>query len=170
MRLNPSTLRSPGVSPQKGRAAHGPRHPALSSSPKTTLGLCSSCVCVCMCVPLGLVSVCLLGFVFVSRVASCMGSCALQDPTLVCFDVWLPLFLFVWDFRRRCFFFFSSLSLGRWGNASPSAVCVSPSFSSSWPQTRSATRTSSPTPTSRNCSSTCFFLSVRFLVDDVCEF
>ena len=133
-------------------------------------------VCVCVCVPLGLVSVCLLGFVFVSRVASCMESCALQDPTLVCFDVWVPsfflfgifavaVFVFLFFF---CFLSFSlslsvslslslSLSLRRWGNANPSAVCVSPCVSSSWPQTCSAARTSSPPPASRNCSSTYFF-------------
>ena len=42
---DPSVLRSPGATPQKGRAAHGPRHPAVTSSSETMLFLCQvSCV------------------------------------------------------------------------------------------------------------------------------
>ena len=37
---DPSVLRSPGATPQKGRAAHGPRHPAVTSPPRQ----CYSCV------------------------------------------------------------------------------------------------------------------------------
>ena len=38
--LYPSVLRSPGVTPQKCRAAHGPLHPAVTSPPR----LCWFCV------------------------------------------------------------------------------------------------------------------------------
>ena len=39
--LYPSVLRSPGVTPQECRAAHGPLHPAVTSP----LRLCSFCFC-----------------------------------------------------------------------------------------------------------------------------
>ena len=38
---DPSVPRSPGASPQESRAAHGPRHPAVSIPPR----LCRVCVC-----------------------------------------------------------------------------------------------------------------------------
>ena len=42
--LYPSVPRSPGVSPQKGRAAHGPLHPAVNKSLEIVLGFVWFCI------------------------------------------------------------------------------------------------------------------------------
>ena len=103
-----SVLRSPGVTPQECRAAHGPLHPAVTSPPR----LCWCCIWF------------LLGFsgmdvgysVWFFSLWGWHGVwfVALQDLTPVCHNVCCPLFLFLWLFgwfRRRhvlsSFLFFS---------------------------------------------------------------
>ena len=142
--LYPSVLRSPGVSPQKCRAAHGPRHPAVTIPPRLCLigdwffVRCFRDICL----------VCLYGmFGLWGRDVVWFG--ALQDLPLVRIGVRCPLFL-LWllgMFVDDAFLSVSlslSLSLRRWGNPNPFGVCVSPSVSSSWTRTPTPTRTPAP--------------------------
>ena len=110
--LYPSVLRSPGVTPQECRAAHGPLHPAVTSPPR----LCWFCVWF------------LLGFSGMDVWIFCWFSWSLgldfclvwcplgPDPCQPkCLFV-LSLSLVVWCVRRRRFL---SFSLRRWGNPNP---------------------------------------------------
>ena len=148
-----------GVSPQKRRAAHGPRHPALNGSLGVVfgidwlgVGLFRGVRCWFFCVvfsSLGSES-CLVWCP--SRPGPCLYCCSCPslslslslDFCLVCSPTpFLSLFLF--------------LSLRCWGNASPFAVCVSPSVFSSRPRSCTSTRTISSTPTPRSPPSPVFF-------------
>ena len=104
--LYPSVLRSPGVTPQECRAAHGPLHPAVTNPPRHCwFGIWF-----------------LFGFsgmdvgysvwcFFVSGVGLLSGFVALKDLTPVCPDVCGPLSLFcAWFVRRRRFSLCPSLS------------------------------------------------------------
>ena len=108
--LYPSVLRSPGVTPQKCRAAHGPIHPAVTSPPR----LCW--------VSLGWISGYSVWFSWSLGLEFCLVWCPLgPDPCQPrCLFV-LSLSLVVWYVRRRrCPLFLSlSLSLRRWGNPNP---------------------------------------------------
>ena len=112
---DPSVLRSPGATPQKGRAAHGPRHPAVI----IPLRLC-------------LLNVCLLlgvSWVFVwspvwvswsSGLKCCLVWCPLR-PAPCLLDVCVPsLFLSLFGmFADDVFLSFSALPLRCWGNPNP---------------------------------------------------
>ena len=136
--LYPSVLRSPGVTPQECRAAHGPLHPAVTNPPR----LCWFCIWF------------LLGFsgmdvgysvwcFFVSGVGLLSGFFALKDLTLVCPDVCGPLSLFLCLVCSSATFFSLSFSLSGAGETqTPFGVWVSPCVSSSWTRTPPSTRTS----------------------------
>ena len=105
--LYPSVLRSPGVTPQECRAAHGPLHPAVTSAPR----LCWFCSWFFVRV----IWNCCWAFVwgFSSLGLECCLVCRPSGPDpIVRFGVGSPLFLFFccWDVRRRRFSLFLSLS------------------------------------------------------------
>ena len=157
--LYPSVLRSPGVSPQKCRAAHGPLHPAVKNPPRLCLFgdwfFCSvlsgymSGLSVWYFWSLG--SRCCLVWC-PSRLAPCSDWCSLSSLS----------FFGCWDVSRRRFslFLFVSLSLRRWGTTNPCGVCVSPSVSSSWPRTPTPNRTPCSAPTPRLRPAPVFFFLV----------
>ena len=164
---DPSVLRSPGATPQKGRAAHGPRHPAVTSPPRQ----CYSCVRFRL---LGFSGM-LLGFMF--GVLSLWGwynvglvpfkTCPLLGKLFVVLFfslvVWLILSSsFSLSLSLSLFLFLFSLSLSLslrcWGNPNPVWGFGFPLvFSACWPRTTSSIRTSCSAYSSRHRSRSCFF-------------
>ena len=111
---DPSVLRSPGATPQKGRAAHGPRHPAVI----IPLRLCL--LDVCLLLGVSWVFVWLLVWVsWSSGLKCCLVWCPLRSaPCLL--DVCVPSFflLLFGTFADDVLVSFF-LSLRRWGNPNP---------------------------------------------------
>ena len=104
-------------------------------------------------------------FFFVSWVGHLYANLALQDSCLVDFLLVLS-FLAGLVFDGDVFlsqFFFSSLSLRRWGNTNPLVVRISPSVSSSSRST-SSIRTSRPAPSPRHRARSCFLFSTTLVL------
>ena len=151
--LYPSVLRSPGVTPQECRAAHGPLHPAVTNPPR----LCWFCIRFLLSFSGMDVGYSVWCF-FVSGVGLLSGFFAFQDLTLVCPDVCGPLSLSLCSVYSSATFFSLSFSLSGAGETqTPLGVWVSPCVSSSWPSTPPSTRTSCSAYTPRHRSRTCFF-------------
>ena len=115
---DPSAPRSPGVSPQKGRAAHGPLHPAVTTSLEILMVFCCASVLVLV------LFVWLVLVPFASWVGIMFGSLALQGRPLL--DLCLLVLPFVqWVCLSATFVsFFSAVRF--WGNANPLAACRFP--------------------------------------------
>ena len=150
--LDPSVPRSAGVAPQEGRAAHGPRHPALPIPLRLVRGFDRLLYC-------ALLVFCVSFVLVISSwgLICCMVISPFRTRPLSV-RLFAPLFfLSVWLVRRRRFFFFVFFCFFRcWGNTNPLVVCVSPCVSSSWPRTTSSTRSSWSTRSSRQRTRTCF--------------
>ena len=155
--LYPSVLRSPGVTPQKCRAAHGPRHPAVTTPLRLYLigewsfVRCFRDNCLVFCV-----------VVLVLGVETLFGLVPFRTCPRVRFGVCCPLFLLFCygDVRRRRFSLCLSLSLSLSGageTQTPFGVWVSPCDSSSWTRSAMTTRSSCSAPLTRSGSRTCFF-------------
>ena len=105
--LYPSVLRSPGVTPQRCRAAHGPRHPAVT----TPLRLCLLGAWFCCLVLSGFLSGLLVWYFWSLGSKCCLVWCPLRPaPSSVCCSLSSFSFFGCWDVRRRRFFLFLSLS------------------------------------------------------------
>ena len=148
---DPSVLRSPEATLQKGRAAHGPRHPAVI----IPLRLCL--LDVCLLLGVSWVFVWLLVWVpWSSGLKCCLVWCPLRSaPCLL--DVCVPsLFLLFGTFADDVFFLSFSLS-GAGETQTPCGVWVSPCVSSSWTRTPTSIRTLSSSPSPRSCPAPVFF-------------
>ena len=160
--LYPSVLRSTGVTPQKCRAAHGPRHPAVTIPLRLYLigewsfvrGFRDSCLVFCV-------------VVLVLGVEMLFGLVPFRTCPRVRVGVCCPLFLLFCygDVRRRrfslCLCLSLSLSLSGAGETqTPFGVWVSPCDSSSWTRSAMTTRSSCSAPLTRSGSRTCFFVVV----------
>ena len=122
------------------KSAGRPMGPA-TLSPETLLGLCSPCVC-----PFGFGECLFVGFRF--RLEGCIMYgilCPSGPDSLFVLMFGSPSFFVVWDFRHRCFFFFS---LSGAGEMQALQRFVFPLvFLPRGHKHAPATRTSSPTPT-----------------------
>ena len=147
--LYPSVLRSPGVTPQKCRAAHGPRHPAVTTPLRLYLigewffVRCFRDSCLVCCV-----------VVLVLGVEMLFGLVPFRTCHRVRFGVCCPLFFL-------SVFFFFSLSLSGTGETqTPFGVWVSPCVSSSWTRSAMTTRSSCSAPLTSQAPAPVFFFVV----------
>ena len=157
--LYPSVLRSPGATPQKCRAAHGPRHPAVT----IPLRLCMLGVCFVCLMFLGYLYVFCVGCM-VFGVEMLFGLVPFKtSPLFALVFVVLSFFSFCWDVRRRRFCLCLSLSQAL-GKSKPRLGFGFPLvLSSSRTRSTSSIRTPCSAYTSRHRSSSCvfFFFSRR---------
>ena len=153
---DPSVLRSPGATPQKGRAAHGPRHPAVTSPPRQ----CYFCVRFRL---FGFSGI-LLGFIF--GVLSLWGwetvglapfkTCPLLGKLFVVLSFFSGCLV---DFVVVALSLFLSLSLSQaLGKPKPRLGFGFPLvFSASWTSTTPSTRTLCSASLSRSSPAPAFF-------------
>ena len=157
---DPLLLRSPGVSPQKGKVAHGPRHPSVT----IRLSLCLIGVWF---LPVRcfrhtcLVRVC--GIFWSLGLECCLVWCPLRpdpcQPRCLLSPLALSLVCVGYFRRRRSLSFSFSQVLGKpkfWG------VWDSPCVSPTWPRTTSSTRTPCSTSSPRFRLRTWFFSPSSF--------